>query len=96
LHYDDAAGSVLAALSADPSVVSGNVFLISDGNPLTRQQICEASLQAAKYHGMSVPKFFASNSDDPIGKIYDGSATNKALKWDPKYPSFAEFMASQK
>lgn len=94
LHYDDAAGSVVAALSADPSATAGKVFLISDGHPLTRQEICESTTQAAKYAGMKIPTF-SGPPDGPIGKIYDGSASNQALKWGPRYPSFDSFMASQ-
>lgn len=46
LHYDDAAGAALAAILAGATVVSGKTFLISDGNPLTRRQICEHTLKA--------------------------------------------------
>ena len=42
---------------------------------------------------MKMPNFVGSDSE-PIGKIYDGSASNKALKWDPKYVSFDHFMSS--
>jgi nucleoside-diphosphate-sugar epimerase len=95
LHYDDAAGAVVAALSVnDPSVVAGKVFLISDGRPMTRQEICESSLKATRYAGMTVPTF-SGPPDGPIGKIYDGSASNQALQWEPRYTSFGEFMASQ-
>lgn len=95
LHYDDAAGSVLAALSvSDPSTLSGKIFLISDGHPMTRQQICDSSLKATRYDGMTVPAF-SGPVDGPIGKIYDGRASNEALQWKPRYPSFDEFMASQ-
>lgn len=93
LHYDDAAGSVIAALAAGPTIVSGNVFLISDGHPMTRKEICESSLKAKKYQGFKMPKFLGTESD-PVGKIYDGSASNKALKWDPRYESFDAFMSS--
>jgi nucleoside-diphosphate-sugar epimerase len=93
LHYDDAAGAVLAALSAGSSVVSGNVFLISDGHPMTRKEICESALKNKKYEGLGMPKFLGTDKD-PIGKIYDGSASNKALKWDPRYESFDAFMQS--
>ncbi len=93
LHYDDAAGAAMAAVLAGPVIVSGNVFLISDGNPLTRRQICESTLKSKQYQGMKMPKFLGSDSE-PIGKIYDGSASNKALKWDPKYRSFDSFMTS--
>jgi nucleoside-diphosphate-sugar epimerase len=94
LHYDDAAGSALAAVSVGPTVVSGNIFLISDGHPMTRLEICQSTLQAKKYQGMALPEFLGTDSDS-IGKIYDGSASNKALKWDPRYESFDAFMASQ-
>jgi nucleoside-diphosphate-sugar epimerase len=94
LHYDDAAGAVIAALTVGPSVVSGNNFLISDGHPMTRQGICESTLKAANYQGKAMPKFLGTDKD-PIGKIYDGSASNKALKWDPRYESFDAFMTSQ-
>jgi nucleoside-diphosphate-sugar epimerase len=94
LHYDDAAGSVVAALAAGPTVTSGNVFLISDGHPMARKEICESALIAKKYQGKQMPKFIGTESD-PIGKIYDGSASNKALKWDPRYESFHTFMSSQ-
>lgn len=93
LHYDDAAGAAKAALLAGYSVVSGNLFLISDGNPLTRRGICKSALKSKKYQDMKMPKFVGSSSE-PIGKIYDGSASNKALKWDPKYESFDMFMSS--
>ena len=89
----DAAGAVLAALSAGPSVVNGNVFLISDGHPMTRKEICNSALKNTKYQGSKMPKFLGTESD-PIGKIYDGSASNKALKWDPIYESFDAFMTS--
>lgn len=94
LHYDDAAGSCLAALSVGPSVVSGRNFLISDGHPMTRKEIIQSALKAKMYRGMDMPKFLGSDSD-PVGKIYDGSASNLALKWDPRYISFDSFMSSQ-
>lgn len=95
LHYDDAAGSVVAALQVeDPSTtIQGKTFLISDGHPLTRQQICESTLKSSKYRGMSVPKFTGTDSD-PMGKLYDGSATATALHWKPRYPSFDAFMSA--
>jgi nucleoside-diphosphate-sugar epimerase len=67
LHYDDAAGSVVAALTlADPDSICGKTFLVSDGNPLTRQQICESSLKSQKYQGMKIP-VFTGTQNEPIG-----------------------------
>jgi len=94
LHYDDAAGSVLAALRAGPAVVSGKPFLISDGNPMSRREICVSALKAEKYQGMSLPDFLGTDSD-PKGKTYDGSVSNKALNWSAQYESFDAFMMSQ-
>ncbi|KAG7337860.1 NAD dependent epimerase/dehydratase family protein [Nitzschia inconspicua] len=96
LHYDDAAGSVVAALQVeDPTTIKGQTYLVSDGQPLTRQQICESTIKSDKYSGMKIPKFTGQDSD-PMGKIYDGSATESALNWRPRYPSFDEFMAASK
>lgn len=93
LHYDDAAEAVLAGLSAGPSVVLGGVFLISDGHPSTREEICESALKNKHFAGYKLPQFLGTN-EDPVGKVYDGSASNNALKWDPMYQSFDTFMVS--
>jgi nucleoside-diphosphate-sugar epimerase len=93
LHYEDAAGACVAALKAGPSVCQGKAFLISDGHPLTRHQICVSALQAKSYRQYSMPRFDAPN-DQPwaSGKIYDGSASDAALQWKPRYASFDSFM----
>lgn len=94
LHYDDAAGACIAALKAGPEKTRGKVFLVSDGNPTTRQGICESALKAKMYSDAKMPSFLGSEAD-PKGKLYDGSATNAALNWKSKYVSFDEYMASQ-
>ena len=95
LHYDDAAGACVAALMVDPpSSISGKVFLISDGNWTTRKGICESALKATRYSGKTMPKFLGG-PNDALGKIYDGTASNIALKWKPVHSSFDEFMSSQ-
>jgi len=93
LHYDDAAGACIAALAVGPALVHGKVFLISDGHPLTRQEICASALKHPMYSGNAMPKFVGSDSD-PVGKIYDGSWSNQQLKWKPGYSSFVEFMTT--
>lgn len=92
LHYDDAAGACLAALKAGPEVCRGQVFLISDGQPQTRKQICESSLKSAVYRGREMPSFASEPDPTKPGKVYDGSFSNKALHWKPKYESFDKFM----
>lgn len=93
LHYDDAASACLAALKAGPAVCRGQAFLISDGHPISRYGICVSALKADAYKGYSMPEFTGGN-DQPwaLGKIYDGSASNSALQWSPKYKSFDDFM----
>lgn len=93
LHYDDAASACLAALKAGPTVCKGKCFLISDGHPSTRNEICQSALKASAYKGYGMPKF-TGGDDQPVdlGKVYNGSASNAALKWSPKNKSFEQFM----
>jgi nucleoside-diphosphate-sugar epimerase len=95
LHYDDAAGACLAALKAGPSVCRSKIFLISDGSPMTRMEICESALKANVYKDYRLPVFISSD-DQPwaLGKVYDGSVSNSMLMWSPKYSSFDDFMSS--
>lgn len=94
LNYDDAASAALAALAVGPGVNSKETYLISDGNPTTRRAICESALKNEKYGQFTkVPKF-VGDTDGPLGKVYDGSKSNGALKWKPRYSSFDEFMTS--
>lgn len=92
LHYDDAAGACLAALQAGPKVCRGQTFLISDGHPQTRRQICEAALKSAIYRDHAMPTFASEPDSTRPGKQYDGSLSNEALQWKPKYESFDKFM----
>ena len=99
LHYDDAAGSCVAALKkGDGGVdnenhtdINGKVFLISDGHPTTRIGICESALKSKTYSGLDMPSFGEDDSGGK-GKIYDGHWSNDVLSWDPVYSSFDEFM----
>jgi len=99
LHYDDAAGACVAALAmgsgGDGGVLGGGgrVFLVSDGNPITRRGICESALKSKLFSDSIMPVFESGVDGEKTGKVYDGSWTNEALKWKPVYPSFDEFMA---
>ena len=93
LHYDDAAAACLAALKAGPEVCKGRAFLISDGNPVSRLQICQSAMKAAIYSGCALPKFAESEPHLlALGKVYNGTASNQALNWKPKYETFDAFM----
>jgi len=97
LHYDDAARACISALLVEaPDDVHRKVFLISDGNPITRKDICLSSLQHDIYSSSpdcSMPKFI-STENDPVGKSFDGSWSQRVLKWKPLHPSFRRFMNS--
>jgi nucleoside-diphosphate-sugar epimerase len=96
LHYDDAAGACLAALKVGATVTASRVFLVSDGNPTTRRGIVDSALKSKLFSGMADPGFLGTKGEgDAMGKIYDGSFTNQALKWKPRYPSFDHFMSTQ-
>jgi nucleoside-diphosphate-sugar epimerase len=92
LHYDDAASACLAAIRAGQR---SKVFLVSDGYPLTRQEICEAALDARIYQSASMPDFSDTDGGIQSGKVYDCRVTKEQLKWTPKYESFSSFMESQ-
>lgn len=95
LHYDDAASACLAVLQAGPTVCRGKAFLISDGHPISRYNICASALKATAYKEYPMPQF-TGGEDQPwaLGKVYDGSQSNFALAWTPKYKSFDAFMES--
>ncbi|EJK71155.1 hypothetical protein THAOC_07431 [Thalassiosira oceanica] len=94
LHYDDAAGAALAALKVGPEVTSKQTFLISDGNPTTRRGICESALKTKRYSEYTCPPFLGTK-EDLLGKVYDGTRSDEALKWRPKYASFDDFCTSE-
>lgn len=91
LHYDDAAGACASALKRGGSACGGKIFLISDGHPMTRNEICASALQAKLYAGDKAPKFVGP-ADEGMRKIYDGSRSNELLNWEAKYESFDAFM----
>ena len=68
LHYDDAASACVAALRAGRSVCRGRVFLISDGHPLSRMEICTSALQAAVYRDYGMPEFEEAVWEDTGGE----------------------------
>jgi nucleoside-diphosphate-sugar epimerase len=91
LHYDDAASACVAALTTSNDDAWGKVFLISDGNPMTREDICRAALQHVMYSSTCCMPKFVFNENEPTGKIYDGSWSERVLQWKPNYPSFQYF-----
>jgi len=92
LHYDDAASICIAALKQGPESTRCQVYIASDGMPMTRYDICASALRTNHYRDYDMPTFMPDKEDQPHGKVYDGSWTNEQLHWQPKYRSLEEFM----
>ena len=105
LHYEDAANACFQALlqlgstssSSPPPPPQQKVLLISDGVPITRYQICQYAKMARYYQNCTIPQFVVETSTDEkhpdaYGKVYNGSYSNQILQWQPKYPSFQQYM----
>lgn len=39
-----------------------------------------------------IPYSISTGTSDPLGKRLNNSKTRQELEWEPKYPSFAEFL----
>ena len=82
LHYQDAARAVVKCLE-QPDRIRGEIFLVSDGAPVTRQEIVSAA-------GVSDRLQF-TGGDGVDGKKYNSSKIRNTLGWKPNYNSFPCF-----
>ena len=64
---------------------------MADGQPISRQEICNAAVQNKVYNGASIPNFVGGEIVD--GKRYDNSKIKSRLQWTPKFATFSSFMA---
>jgi nucleoside-diphosphate-sugar epimerase len=90
LHYEDAAAVAVKLIQLGRR---STVYLASDGNTMTRQEICDAAVAS---------KLFPENEGRPVeftkmagyakGKTVNCKWTQEELGWAPKYPSFNSFM----
>ncbi|KAM0951090.1 putative NAD(P)-binding domain superfamily [Dioscorea sansibarensis] len=86
IHYEDAALLAVAILKKKPR---GQVFLGCDNHPLSRQDLMDAVNQSGKFS----KKFMGfTGSDGPLGKRMYNSKTRAEIGWEPKYPSFRQFL----
>ena len=93
VHYEDAASAVAAALVAqlEGRTEGGEVFLATDGVPVSRRDMVRACLDSGKFEG-AMPTFAAE--DESLGKRMSNPRTRQRLGWEPVYASFAEFCAA--
>lgn len=91
LHYEDASKAALSCLMCnDKSLVSGQLFLVADGKPLTRNQILTDTKKCSLYSAGPEVRF--TGGDDIDGKKYDVTKLRRITGWTPKYSSFTDFM----
>ena len=92
IHYDDAASCVMQALLIpEKSGFSERLFLVSDGSPISRKEICAAALKNPEYAGLPCPEF-VGDCELIDGKRYDVSRVRNVLKWNSAFGSFSSFM----
>ncbi|KAK6930107.1 hypothetical protein RJ641_004201 [Dillenia turbinata] len=90
IHYEDAASLSIAILKKK---LRGRIFLGCDNHPLSRQEVMDLVDRSGKFS----KKFLAfTGTSDPLGKRLNNSKTCKEIGWQPKYPSFAQFLRLSK
>ena len=93
VHYDDAAQACVAAFSTEETMRKQEVFLVSDGQPLSRLEICKAAQQHQLYAGQPLPNFKGA-ADLMDGKRYNvaKARSSQLLGWTPNFAHFSCFM----
>ncbi|GER50127.1 hypothetical protein STAS_27415 [Striga asiatica] len=82
----DAASLSIAILKKN---LRSRIFLGCDNHPISRQELMDLVNKSGKYS----KKFEAfTGTSDPLGKKLNNSKTRAELGWEPKYPSFAQFL----
>nr|VDD05335.1 unnamed protein product [Brassica oleracea] len=90
IHYEDAASLAVAIMKKK---AGGRIFLGCDNHPLSRQEVMDLMAQSGKYDKEF--KGFTSTTG-PLGKKLNNSRTRAEIGWEPKYPSFAQFLGVTK
>ncbi|ONM32095.1 NAD(P)-binding Rossmann-fold superfamily protein [Zea mays] len=86
IHYEDAASLAVAIMKKG---LRSRIFLGCDNKPLSRQEIMDAVNNSGKFD----TKFGGfTGTDGPLGKRMENSKTRAEIGWEPKYPSFTEFL----
>lgn len=96
VHYDDAASAAVAALAQEPAA-GGRVFVIADGEPVTRKEICESTLASKRFGDATGPRYEQTPEGEMGGKNGKRLLAARAraeLGWRPRFASFPKFMAA--
>lgn len=92
VHYEDGARAVVKCLE-NTGKVGGEVFLVSDGVPMSRQEIVDAANENEKYAGKAESVTF-TGGEEVDGKKYNSGKIRSMVGWEPSHKSFREFMKS--
>ncbi|XP_058731246.1 uncharacterized protein LOC131603022 [Vicia villosa] len=87
IHYEDAASLLVAILKKK---FRKQIFLGCDNHPLSRQEMMDLVNRSGKF-SKKFDKF--SVTDGPLGKKLNNTRTRQEVSWEPKYPSFADFLS---
>ncbi|KAK6803557.1 hypothetical protein RDI58_001341 [Solanum bulbocastanum] len=86
IHYEDAASLSVTILKKR---LRSRIFLGCDNHPLSRQELMDLVNKSGKFE----KKFEGfTGTSGPLGKKLNNSKTRAELGWEPKYPSFAQFL----
>ena len=89
VHYEDAAIAFLKCLE-NPDKIGGEVFLVSDGAPMSRQEIVDADPEQDLFVGKGEAVIF-TGGEEVDGKKYKSQKIRNMLGWEPSYKSLADF-----
>lgn len=96
LHYEDAARMAFAILKGqgkpDGENFRGQIFVGTDGHPLTFQDMTDACFASGLFGDGSVKFTGTPESGGGKGKVVDNEYSKQQLGgWKPKYDSFKQF-----
>ncbi|TVU20876.1 hypothetical protein EJB05_30477 [Eragrostis curvula] len=91
IHYEDAASLAIAIMKKRPW---GQIFLGCDNEPLSRSLITifSTSNSVVRLCKVIYCAMLSFGTDGPLGKRMENSKTRAEIGWEPKYPSFREFL----
>ena len=88
IHYEDAASIAVSALAQNKK---SEVFIGCDGCPVTFEDMMKAVVESGEFQGNCT---FTGAPTHIKGKTMSNPKSRESLHWQPKYPSFVEFMKS--
>jgi nucleoside-diphosphate-sugar epimerase len=91
IHYDDAAGLCVRALLRGRA---GAIYLGCDDQPITRQELAQATACSRRYRTAAGPPPVCSftGSEGPRGRRCDNTWTRQALGWEPTHRRFLDWL----